>query len=98
MTTDLAERRKGRALTLLLIAGLLAGVAAVTVGIETRASRPDLASGPVIPHLADTIGDAQRITVTSREASYRIQRVQRGAERVWVMQDRGDFPVRARPL
>ena len=66
MTTQLAERRRGRALTLLLIAGAFAAIAAVTVGIELRASRPDLASGPVAPGLADTIGQAQRIIVTNR--------------------------------
>jgi hypothetical protein len=98
MTTDLAERRKGRALTLFLIAGVLAAAAAVTVAIESRASRPDLASGPVVPGLEDTIGDAQRVIITSREASYRIERVERGAERVWVMRDRGDFPVAASRL
>jgi hypothetical protein len=57
--------------------------------------RPDLASGPVVADLEDTIGDAQRIIITSAEATYRIERVQRGAERVWVMRDRGDFPVLA---
>lgn len=98
MTTDLAERRKGRALTLFLIAGALALVAAITIGVEMRASRPDLASGFVIPNLEDSIGDAQRIVVTSAEASYRIERVERGAERVWVMRDRGDFPVTAARL
>jgi hypothetical protein len=51
-----------------------------------------------VPNLEDTIGDAQRITVTSTEASYRIERVERGAERVWVMRDRGDFPVIAARL
>ncbi len=93
MTTELAERRKGRALTLFLVAGVLAAVAAVTVAIEARSSRPDAVSGPVVPGLDETIGDAQRVIVTSREASYRIERVERGAENVWVMRDRGDFPV-----
>ena len=98
MTTDLAERRKGRALTLFLIAGGLAALAAITVAIESRASRPDAASGPVVANLEETIGDAQRITITSADASYRIERVQRGAERVWLMRDRGDFPVLASRL
>jgi len=93
MTTDLAERRKGRALTLFLIAGALIAVAAVTLGIEYRASRPDLASGPVIPRLEETIRDGQRITVASSEATYRIERVQQGETTVWVMRDRGDYPV-----
>ena len=48
MTTELAERRKGRALTLFMIAGALAAIAAVTVGIELRSSRPDALSGPVM--------------------------------------------------
>lgn len=93
MTTQLAERRRGRALTLFLIAGALVAIAAVTIGIGLRSSRPDLASGPVVPGLSDTIGNAQRIIVTSADASYRIERVQRGNERVWVMRDRGDYPV-----
>lgn len=93
MTTELAERRKGRALTLFLVAGVLAAVAAITVAIETRASRPDAVAGPVVPELADTIAGAQRILVNSPEASYRIERVDRAGERVWVMRDRGDFPV-----
>lgn len=93
MSTDLAERRKGRLLQLFIAAGVLAAIAGVTVGIEMRASRPDRASGPVIQNLADTIGDAQRIVVTSADVSYRIERVQRGADRVWVMRDRGDYPV-----
>lgn len=98
MTTELAERRKRRSLTLLLFAGVLAAIAAVTVGIEMRSSRPDAVSGPVVPNLEDTIGDAQRIVVISREASYRIERVERGGQRVWVMRDRGDFPVVAARL
>jgi Domain of unknown function (DUF4340) len=89
MTTDLAERRKGLALTLFLIAGAIAVVAAVTIGIEMRSSRPDLAAGLVVPGLSDTIAGAQRIVVTSRDASYRIERTQRG----WAMRDRGDYPV-----
>ncbi len=89
MTTELAECRKGQALTLFLIAGALAIVAAVTIGIEARSSRPDLAAGLVVPGLSQTISGAQRIVVTSREASYRIERTQRG----WAMRDRGDFPV-----
>jgi hypothetical protein len=93
MTTDLAERRKGRTLTLFLIAGALIAVAAVTLAIEYRAARPDLASGPVIPRLEETIREGQRIIVTSSEATYRIERVERGGESVWVMRDRGDYPV-----
>lgn len=94
MTTALAEARKGRALALFLMAGALAAIAAVTVAIESRASRPDAASGPVLPDLGENIGDAQRITVTSADASYRIERTERG----WAMRDRGDFPVLARRL
>ncbi|MFT3726936.1 MAG: DUF4340 domain-containing protein [Terricaulis sp.] len=89
MTTQLAERRKGLALTLSLIALGLIAIAAVTVGIDTRASRPDVATGPVVPGLSDTIGNAQRIIVTSEDASYRIEKTQRG----WAMIDRGNFPV-----
>jgi len=98
MTTQLAERRKGRALTFMLVAGGLAVVAAITTAIEARSSRPDLAAGPVVPGLEETIGGAERIIVTSAEASYRIERIERGADRVWVMRDRGDFPVTATRL
>lgn len=93
MSTELAERRKKRALWLFVLAGLITLIAAVTVGIEIRASRPDAASGPVIPGLAQNIGQAERIIITSAEASYRIERIERGNERVWVMRDRGDYPV-----
>ena len=93
MTTELAERRKGQALALFVAAAGLIGIAAVTVAIETRASRPDLASGLVVPGLHDTIGTGRRITITSSDASYRIERAQRGNESIWVMRDRGDYPV-----
>lgn len=89
MTTDLAVRRKGRALGLFLIAGGLAVIAAITTAIDMRSLRSDFASGPVVPGLAESISRAQRITITSAEASYRIERTQRG----WAMRDRGDFPV-----
>jgi hypothetical protein len=94
MTTVLAERRKGNLFKLLLAAAALAAAAFVAVAIEARSSRPDLASGPVVPGLAERIAGAQRITVTSAEASYRIERTQRG----WAMRDRGDFPVLATRL
>jgi Domain of unknown function (DUF4340) len=93
MNTGLAERRKARAFSLLMIAGAVALVAAVTVGIQYRALRPQMQAGPVVPGLAETIGQGQRILIVSAEASYRIERVQRGAEQVWVMRDRDDYPV-----
>jgi hypothetical protein len=93
MTTAMKEMRRGRALQLFMIAGALAVIAAITTAIDARSSRPDLASGPVVPGLEETIADAERITVTSTEASYRLERIERGQERVWVMRDRGDFPV-----
>jgi len=98
MSTDLAERRKRDALKLWLIAGALLAIAAVTLGIEYRASRPDLASGPVVPGLAQNISSGQRIIITSADASYRIERAQRGGEQVWVMRDRDDYPVLASRL
>ncbi|MGE0740810.1 MAG: DUF4340 domain-containing protein [Hyphomonadaceae bacterium] len=94
MTTDLAERRKRSALTLFLIAGALAAIAAVTVGIEMRAGQPEAAAGLVLPDLAESINGAQRITITSDEATYRIERTQRG----WAMRDRDDYPVLAARL
>jgi len=89
MSNALAERRNGRALALWIAAGVLAAIAAVTVAIETRAARPDNASGEVLPGLAESIGQAQQVIVTSADASYRIERTQRG----WAMRDRGDYPV-----
>lgn len=95
MTTLLAARRRSRALTLSLIAAGLVALAAVVLGIQARSSRPDQAIGPVVPGLAQNFPNAQRITVTSGAASYRIERVQRGNAFVWVMRDRGDYPVEA---
>lgn len=94
MTTELAERRKNRALGLGLLAGAFVVIAAITVAIDGRSSSPNTASGPVVPGLEESIGRAQRIIVTSTEASYRIERTQRG----WAMQDRGNFPVNAAAL
>lgn len=96
--TELTERRKGQLLRLWLIAGALVAVAAITMGIEYRSARPDLASGPVLPGLQETIRQGQRIVITSSEATYRIERVQRGEQAVWVMRDRGDYPVLATRL
>jgi hypothetical protein len=98
MSTELAEGRRRRVLTLWLIAGALAALAAVTIGIEVRTSRPDLASGPVIPGLEQTIGNGQRIIITSADASYRIEKAQHGDQSVWVMRDRDDYPVLAARL
>ena len=98
MSNDLAQRRKSRALTYFLIAGAMAAAAAVTLGVEYRAARPDAVSGPVLPGLSDTIAAGQRILITSADASYRIERAQRGDQSVWVMRDRGDFPVLATRL
>ncbi|MBC7769522.1 MAG: DUF4340 domain-containing protein [Phycisphaerales bacterium] len=98
MTTQLAERRKGLALRFGLAALAMAAVAAITIAIENRGLSADAASGPVVPQLAEAIGDAERIIIASAEASYRIERAQRGEERVWVMRDRGDFPVTAQRL
>lgn len=89
MTTGLAERRRARSLTLFLVAGALAAIAAVTVAIESRSFNTSGSAGPVLPGLAETIGGAQRITITSAEASYRIERTQQG----WAMRDRDDYPV-----
>jgi len=70
----------------------------VTVGIDFRSTRGEQAIVSAAPGLADRIETAQRITITSGDASYRIERVQRGGQDVWVMRDRGDYPVEAAPL
>ncbi|MEZ5960789.1 MAG: DUF4340 domain-containing protein [Hyphomonadaceae bacterium] len=89
MTSGLAERRRARSLTLFLIAGALVAVAAITVAIESRSSSSNASAGPVLPGIEETIGGAQRITITSADASYRIERTQQG----WAMRDRDDYPV-----
>jgi len=89
MTTGVAERRRAQSLTLFLIAGVLAAIAAVTLAIESRGLNPNNVTGPVLPGLEETIGGAQRITITSAEATYRIERTQQG----WAMRDRDDYPV-----
>ncbi|MES1201923.1 MAG: DUF4340 domain-containing protein [Pseudomonadota bacterium] len=93
MSTVLAERRRGRLISFALAAAALAATAFVTVAIEFRSTQPETAAGAVVPDLSDRIGDAQRIIVRSSDASYRIERVQRGDQSVWVMRDRGDYPV-----
>jgi hypothetical protein len=98
MSTDLAERRKGRALMFALIAAALAGTAAVTVAIDGRSARQDSTAAPAVPGLSGRIAQAQRITVTSAEASYRIEAMGEGDQRRWVMRDRGDYAVAAPPL
>lgn len=95
MTADLVERRKRRLLTLFLLAGGLMALAAVSLGIQMRAARPDTVSGPVVPGLEQTIATGQRIVITTSETSYRIERAQRGDQQAWVLRDRGDFPVLA---
>jgi hypothetical protein len=94
MTAGLSDHRRARSLTLLLIAGALVAIAAVTLAIEWRSLNPNGASGPVLPDLAEHIGGAQRISVTSAEATYRIERTQQG----WAMRDRDDYPVRSSRL
>jgi hypothetical protein len=89
MTSGLAERRRAQSLTLFLIAGALVLIAAATLAIETRGLSPNNASGPVLPGLEETIGGAQRISITSADATYRIERTQQG----WAMRDRDDYPV-----
>ncbi|MBI1251511.1 MAG: DUF4340 domain-containing protein [Alphaproteobacteria bacterium] len=89
MTIALNEVRGARALALCAAAAAIAGVAAITVTLDARALRENTLSGPVVPNLAARIGDAQKITIQSAEATYRIQHGQRG----WAMRDRGDFPV-----
>lgn len=98
MSNAVGEHRKRRLLTLFLIAGALIAVAAITTAIENRMLRTDAVAGPVVPGLETTIANAERILITSAEASYRIERVQRGDESVWVMRDRGDYPVSASRL
>ena len=89
MNSGLAERRRARSLTLFLIAGVLVIVAVVTIAIESRSTSGASSAGPVLPGIEETIGGAQRITITSAEGAYRIERTQQG----WAMRDRDDYPV-----
>jgi Domain of unknown function (DUF4340) len=93
MKTDLAEQRQARAFRLMLVAGALAAVAAITLMIESRSLRPDSAAGLVAPGLSESIAEATQIKITSAEATYSIARVQRGDEQIWVMRERDDYPV-----
>jgi hypothetical protein len=94
MTTAQSERRKARALSWIVAAIAMTAVAAVTLAIEVRSAAPDRIVGPVLPGVAQQLRDAQKITVVSADARYRIARTARG----WAMTDRGDFPVRASRL
>lgn len=98
MSQQLAERRKARALTYFMIAGAMVLITAISLGIQNRGSQPSSLSGPVVPGLAETISSGQRITIVSADATYRIERAQRGDQAVWVMRDRGDYPVLASRL
>jgi len=101
MISTLAERRRNRLLSLFLLAGALIAIAAVTTAITLRGSNPNAVSGPVVPGLADTIGGGTRIIITGAEASYRIERAERaerGEQTIWVMRDRGDYPVQSQRL
>ena len=94
MTTENSLRRRRRAIALVAAAAALGVVAFVTLAIEARSSRPDLAAGPVVPGLSESIRTAERIIVTSEDATYRIEKTPRG----WAMRDRGDYPVQSGPL
>lgn len=94
MTTSLAEHRKKLALRWTIAAFASLAVAVIALAIAARSADPNRVIGPVVSDLRERIGEASRITVTSRDAVYRIQRTERG----WAMTDRGDFPVRAQRL
>ncbi|MBI1188343.1 MAG: DUF4340 domain-containing protein [Alphaproteobacteria bacterium] len=94
MTTALAERRKKSALRWAVAALATLAIAAVAVTISARSTDATRVIGPVVPGLAQSIADAQRITIVSGDARYRITRTERG----WALTDRGDFPVRPQRL
>lgn len=94
MTTQLAQHRRDSLMRLVIAAIVLAAIAFVTVSIDARSSRQDVAQGLVAPRLAAELPRAQRIIVTSHDASYRIEKTERG----WAMRDRGDYPVNAARL
>ncbi len=89
MITELAERRRAGLLRLYIVAAALIAIAAVTSGIEMRATSASVVSGPVLPGVEAALASAQRIEVFSADANYRIERTERG----WAMRDRGDYPV-----
>jgi hypothetical protein len=63
-----------------------------------RSASSNTVSGAVVPGLSETIGGGTRIIISSAEASYRIERAERGEQTLWVMRDRGDFPVQSARL
>jgi hypothetical protein len=91
MSGALGERRRRLALSLAIAAAALTGVAFITVSIDVRSAQPQTAQGLVLPGLAQQLPRATRITVTSADGAYRIEKAEQG----WVMRDRGDYPVNA---
>ncbi len=94
MTTELAHGRARRAGWIAGLAGALAVIAIVTVAIQARGRDADAVAGPVLPGFAESVRDATRITVATRDARYEIQRTEKG----WALKDRGNFPVRREVL
>ncbi|MGE3142084.1 MAG: DUF4340 domain-containing protein [Hyphomonadaceae bacterium] len=94
MSSDLKERRRRLAFSLVLAAAVMSAVAFVAVSIDLRSARPNLAHGLMLPNLPQNIARAQRVLVTTAEGSYRIEKNARG----WAMRDRGDYPVKAAML
>jgi Tfp pilus assembly protein PilN len=59
MSGDLAERRKSRLMSLYAVAAAMIAIAAVTLGIEARSTRPNQSAGAVLPQLAQ-----KRLTIS----------------------------------
>ena len=84
MITELAERRRAGLLRLYIVAAALIAIAAVTTGIEMRATSAGAVSGPVLPGVGAALASAQRIEVASAEANYRIERTERDVSSITV--------------
>lgn len=94
MTTELATARARRASWIVGLAVIVASVAAITVGIQSRSRDAEAATGLVLPSFAQKSKDATRITIVSKDARYEIQRTEQG----WALRDRGNYPVRRERL
>ncbi len=97
MTTSLRARRASHAWRFVAAAAAAVVLAFMVVSITGHALRAGSAEGPVTPELTDQrLEQIRRITVRTNEGAYTMERLAEGG--VWVMRERGDYPVRTEQL